>query len=299
MLVFMGGVFRYRGKQISAAQLDFVRRLIEEDPSIGRKALSRKVCEAWDWRQANGQLCDMICRGLMLALERQGLVKLPPRKSTPPNPLAGKRKKPAFIEVDQSPIRATLKELGAVEIQSVRRTAAEPLLNSLIEHFHYLGYCHPVGEQSKYLVSCRGRPIGCFTFSSAPRHLGPRDRFIGWSVEQRRANIRLISYQSRFLILPWVEVRYLASHLLARISKRICSDWQALYHHPIYYLETFTTAQTHKGTCYKAAGWQSLGLTTGRGKDDLTHTPNRPRKVVWGYPLSADFRTFLCRESSL
>jgi hypothetical protein len=298
MLSFiMGGVLRYRGREIGSVQLDFVRRLIAAEPTIGRKALSRKVCEAWDWRQANGQMCDMVCRGLVLALERKGLVKLPPRKSTPPNPLAGKRKRPAFIDVDRSPIRCALKELGALEILSVRRTAQEKVLNSLIEHYHYLGYCHPVGEQIKYLVSGCGRPIACFTLSSAPRHLGPRDRFIGWSAEQRKANIRLLAYQSRYLILPWVQVRYLASHLLARISKRIASAWQALYRHPLYYLETFTNPETHKGTCYKAAGWHALGLTTGRGKADQSNKPNRPLKVVWGYALSADFRRLLCGES--
>lgn len=206
----MGGVFRYRSREVSSTQLDFVRRLIAAEPAIGRKELSRKVCEAWEWRQPNGQMCDMICRGLMLALERKGLLKLPPRKSTPPNPLAGKRKKPAFVEVDRSPIRCALKELSALEILSVRRTPEERLLNSLIEHYHYLGYCHPVGEQIKYLVRSRGRPIACFTLSSAARHLGPRDRFIGWTAEQRKANIRLLAYQSRYLILPWVQVRYLA-----------------------------------------------------------------------------------------
>ncbi|NVM57853.1 MAG: DUF4338 domain-containing protein [Desulfobacterales bacterium] len=277
-----------------AAQIDFIRRLIAEDPAVGRSALSRKVCEAWEWRQPNGQLCDMICRGLLLQLEREGLVKLPPRKSTPHNPLAGNRKKPPFIEVDRSPIRCKLKGLGALEILSVRRTPWEKLVNRLIEHYDYLGYCHPVGEQIKYLVSSRGRPIACFTFSSAPRHLGARDRFIGWSAEQRKANIRLIAYQSRFLILPWVEVRYLASHLLSRISKRVSSDWEALYRHPIYFLETFTNPTTHKGSCYRAAGWLALGLTTGRGKDAQMKKPNRPIKVVWGYPLSADFRRALC-----
>ena len=292
----MGGVFRYRGREVSSTQLDFIRRLIAEAPTIGRRALSRKVCEAWDWRQTNGLMCDMTCRGLMLALEREGLLKLPPRKSTPPNPLAGKRKRPAFIDVDRSPIRCTLKELGALEILSVRRTRQEKLVNSLIEHYHYLGYCHPVGEQIKYLASARGRPIACFTLSSAPRHLGPRDRFIGWTAEQRKANIRLLAYQSRFLILPWVEVRFLASHLLARISKRISSDWQALYSHPLYYLETFTNPATHKGTCYKASGWHDLGLTTGRGKADQTNKANRPLKVVWGYGLSADFRRILCGD---
>jgi hypothetical protein len=254
------------------------------------------VCEAWDWRQPNGQLCDMTCRGLLLALERVGLLKLPARKMTPANPLAGTRKKPPFVEVDRSPIHCKLKSLGELEIRSVRRTQWEGLLNSLIEHHHYLGYCHPVGEQIKYLVSAGDRPIGGFTFSSAARHLGPRDRFIGWTAEQRKANIRLIAYQSRFLILPWIEVRYLASHLLARISRRISADWEALYGHPIYYLETFTNPETHKGTCYRAAGWLALGLTTGRGKAAQSKKPNRPLKVVWAQPLCTDFRRFLCAE---
>jgi hypothetical protein len=292
----MGGVFRYRGRELGADQIEFLRRLIRDNPSCSRRKLSAMVCEAWDWRQPNGRLCDMICRGLLLALEREGLLKLPPRKMTPANPLAGKRKKPPPIEVDQSPIRGKLKSLGAIEIRSVRRTEWEGLLGSLIEHHHYLGYCHPVGEQIKYLVSAGDRPIGGFTFSSAPRHLGPRDRFIGWSAEQRKANIRLIAYQSRFLILPWVEVRYLASHLLGRVSRRISADWEAVYRHPIYYLETFTNPETHKGTCYRAAGWLALGLTTGRGKADQTNKPNRPLKVVWAQPLRRDFRRFLCGE---
>ena len=235
----MGGVIRYRGREVNSAQLDFVRRLIAAEPAIGRKALSKKVCQAWDWRQANGQLSDMICRGLMLTLERQGLVKLPPRKSTPPNPLAGKRRKPAFIEVNRSPIRCKLKGLGALEILSVRRTPQEKLVNSLIEHYHYLGYCHPVGEQIKYLVSSRGRPIGCFTFSSAPRHLGPRDRFIGWNAEKRKANIRLLAYQSRFLILPWVHSTNLASRLLAMAARRLTDDWLERYAYRPVLVETF------------------------------------------------------------
>jgi len=162
----MGGVFRYRGRELGADQIEFLRRLIRDNPDYSRRKLSAMVCEAWDWRQPNGRLCDMICRGLLLALEREGLLKLPPRKMTPANPLAGKRKKPPFIQVDRSPIRGKLKSLGAIEIRSVRRTQWEGLLNSLIEHHHYLGYCHPVGEQIKYLVSAGDRPIGGFTFSS-------------------------------------------------------------------------------------------------------------------------------------
>ena len=149
-------------------------------------------------------------------------------------------------------------------------------------------------EQLKFLVfSCR-RPIGCFTFSSAPRHLGPRDRFIGWSVHQRKANIRLIAYNSRFLIPPWVQVRHLASHLLGRIAREISDAWEEYYRHPIYFLETFVDTERFTGSCYRAANWIYLGETTGRGKDDQTHRQNRSLKVIFGYPLCKDFRSRLC-----
>jgi len=256
------------------------------------------VCEAWDWRQPSGRLCDMVCRGLMLQLERQGLLTLPARKCTPNNPLAAGRSKPARIDVDESPVSGRLKELGSLEMRQVRRSRWERLWGSLIEHHHYLGYCHLVGEQLKYLVFCAGRPIAAFGFSSAPRHLAPRDRFIGWSAERRRANIHLIAINTRFLILPWVSVPHLASHLLARIARRVSSDWQQIYNHPIYFLETFVDTERFTGTCYRAAGWRYLGLTTGRGKNDHTHKPNRSLKAVWGYPLAADFQRHLCSEGA-
>jgi len=290
----MGGVLRYRGRQFGPEQIAFLRQLIRDNPTCSRRRLSAMVCEAWNWRQPNGQLCDMICRSLMLQLERQGQLTLPARKCNPNNPLAAKRPKPPRVEVDQSPIDGRLRELGRLEIRQVRRSRWEGLWGSLIEHYHYLGYCHPVGEQLKYLVFRADRPIAAFGFSSAPRHLGPRDRFIGWSPLQRRANIHLIATNTRFLILPWVSVPHLASHLLARIARRVPLDWQQIYHHRIYFLETFVDTERFSGTCYRAANWRYLGLTTGRGKDDQTHTPNRSIKAVWGYTLAKDFRRYLC-----
>jgi len=289
----MGGVIRYRGREITGEQLEFIRSLIADNPTDSRRALSQKLCEAWDWRQANGQLSDMVCRGLMLQLHREGLLELPPKKHSPPNPLAGGRSKPPRIEIDQTPMRCSVKELGPLEIRQVRRSKFEEGYNSLIEYNHYLGYTHAVGEQLKFLVFSFRRPIGCFTFSSAPRHLGPRDRFIGWSAHQRKANIHLIAYNSRFLIPPWVQVRHLASHLLGRIAGQISGAWEELYHHPIYFLETFVDTERFKGTSYKAANWIYLGLTTGRGKDDHTNRPNRSLKAIWGYPLSRDYRRHL------
>ncbi|MFW6152030.1 MAG: DUF4338 domain-containing protein [Verrucomicrobiota bacterium] len=290
----MEGITRCRGREITGEQLESIRSLIASNPAASRRALSVKLCEAWNWRQPNGQLSDMVCRGLMLQLHRAGLIKLPPKRYSPPNPLARERSKPPRIGIDQTPIRCSVKDLGPLEIRQVRRSELEEWYNSLIEYHHYLGYTHAVGEQLKFLVSSFRRPIGCFTFSSASRHLAPRDRFIGWSADQRKANIHLIAYNSRFLIPPWVQVRHLASHLLGRIAGEISEAWEEFYRHPIYFMETFVDTERFIGSCYRAANWIYLGETTGRGKDDQTHKQNRSLKAVFGYPLCKDFRARLC-----
>jgi hypothetical protein len=210
----------------------------------------------------------------------------------PPNPLAC-RSRPTPVWIDTTPIRAPLCQLRPIKLQQVRRTVHEPLFNSLIEQHHYLGYEQPVGEHLKYLVRAQGRPIACLAWSSAPRHLASRDHFIGWSGEARRRNLRFIAYNTRFLILPWVGVPHLASHILSRMAKRLSQDWEQVYGHPIYFLETFVDPTRFRGTCYRAANWVLLGYTTGRGKDDQTHRPNRSIKEVLGYQLTPRFRELL------
>jgi len=284
--------FRYRGQTYSDREIAFVRQLIEANPDDSRRVLSKKLCLAWNWVQKNGALRDMVCRSFMLELERAGRIVLPAKKSNPRNNLAN-RNKPVNVEIDRTPICAKLSDIMPIEFCQVRRREQEPLCNSLIGQFHYLGYTQPVGEQLKYLVSAGGRPIACMTWSSAPRHIGARDRFIGWSTEVRKANIRLIAYNSRFLILPWVNVKCLASFLLGRISRIISRDWMTAYGHPIHWLETFVDTERFAGTCYYAANWKNLGKTTGRGKDDQTNKANRSIKDVLGYPLSKNFRSNL------
>jgi len=194
------------------------------------------------------------------------------------------------VAIDTAPLRDTLDAIRPLTFRQVRRTNQEPLFNSLIEQYHYLGYTQPVGEHLKYLVYSGQRPIACLAWSSAPRHLGCRDRFIGWSAEARRKNIRFVGYNLRYLILPWVEVPHLASHLLGRMARIVVREWEQVYGHPVYFLETFVDPQRFRGTCYRAANWVVLGRTTGRGKDDQTGRPNRPIKEVLGYPLRRDFR---------
>jgi len=285
--------WRYRGQTIDREQIAFLREFIREHPHSSRWKLSRELCETLGWKQANGALRDVVCRGLLLMLERAGEIELPAVRWR----IAGQRRtarpRPEAVLIDTTPLTMPLGALGPIEIQLVRRTADEPLFHSLMEQFHYLRYEQPVGEHLKYLVWAQGRPVACLAWSSAPRHLASRDRFIGWSGEARRRNIRFLAYNTRFLILPWVTIPHMASHILGRMARQISQDWERIYGHPIYFLETFIDPERFRGTCYRAANWMVLGRTTGRGKDDQTHRPNRSIKEVLGLPLHRRFHKLL------
>jgi len=285
---------KYRGRVVTDRDITFIKKLIAKHPGASRRQLSKLLCEAWDWRQANGELRDMVCRGLMLALHRAELIELPPVRYVPRNNVIARRK-PQRVLVDQTPLCASLKELQPLEILQVRRTREEAYYDGLIEEYHYLGYTRPVGEHLKYLIVTpkTNRPVACMAWGSAPRHLGPRDRFIGWSAKARRRNIRYLAYNTRFLILPWVEVPHLASHLLGRMARVLSADWEQVYSHPIYYLETFVDPRRFRGTCYLAANWIALGQTTGIGHNAPTNKVTQPKKEVLGYALRKDFRELL------
>ena len=284
--------FKHRGRAITAEDILYIRELIAAHPNQSRRTLSKKLCQAWQWRQANGALRDMVCRGMLLMLDRAGQIRLPAVSYVRHNPLANKPR-PAPVVIDTAPIECRLRDIQPLEFAQVRRSGDEPLFNSLMEEHHYLGYEQPVGEHLKYLVWARGRPIACVAWSSAPRHIGARDRYIGWDQRARRRNIHLIAYNTRFLILPWVRVEHLASHILGRMAARISEDWQGLYGHPIYFLETFVDPERFRGTCYRAANWVLLGKTTGRGKQSNSYVPNRSIKHVLGYALTKRFRELL------
>lgn len=296
MVPAMDGLLRYRGRVITATDVAAIQALIAAHPTASRRALSAQLCRLWHWRQPNGALCAMVCRGLMLALHRAGQIQLPPVRWVNPNPLArrgAERRSPAPVPVETAPVCAPLAALRPLTIQEVRGTPAEAVVNSLIAQYHPLGYTHPVGEQLKYLVTGQGRPLACLIWASAPRHLGPRDRFIGWTAAGRRRHLRLLAYNTRFLVLPWVRVPHLASHLLGQMVRRVPADWQRRYGHPVVFFETFVDPLRARGTCYRAANWHVLGQTTGRGHPDHTSRPNRSRKLILGYPLRPDFRAIL------
>jgi len=240
-------------------------------------------------------LKDMVCRGLLLLMQSEGLIRLPARKCTPNNPLA-KRKKPAKIQVDQTPIECKLSQISVV-LKQVRKTVHEKTFDSLIEQHHYLGYTQPVGEHLKYIGFYNERPIACLAWASAPYHIQVRDQFIGWTKQQRQKRLHLIANNTRFLILPWVKVPYLASHILSKNRKMLCENWRRLYNHPIHLVETFVDTQRYPGTCYKADNWILAGLTRGYGKRNNTHIQRVSKKAVFVKALDKNFRNRLCHEA--
>ncbi len=288
-------ILKYRNRTITSQDIEFIKSLIGNNPTYGRCALSQEICRIWNWAQPNGNLKDMICRGLLLRLEEQGHLKLPPRKFTPNNPFIN-RKNPEFVEVDNSFMQDDLKNIVPITIRQVRRTTQEKIINGLICQYHYLGYKQPVGEHLKYIAFIKNRPIACLIFSSSAWHLAARDKFIGWSAEARQRNLHLLAYNTRFLILPWIRVRNLASYLLSQCVKIVNSDWQQIYNHPIFWLETMVDTDHFSGTCYKAANWTFLGKTTGRGINAQTSKANRSIKAIWGHPLHRNFRKILQQE---
>ncbi len=279
----------YRDRVITPADVAFLRTLIASEPALSRRALSFRVCEAWQWTQPNGQPCDAICRGLLLWLHRAGHLALPAPRWTTRKPWRPRTSAPPVL-IDTTPIESPLRALGPLTFHQVRRTPDEGLFNSLLAQYHYLGYQQPVGEHLKFLVVAAHRPVACFAWGSAPGALGPRDRFIGWSAAARHRHRHLLAYNSRYLLLPWVRVRFLASHLLSRMATRLPQEWQRVYGHPIYFLETFVDPTRFRGTCYRAANWIVLGRTRGVGHRAQSDRPTRPIKEVLGYPLTPEFR---------
>lgn len=282
---------RYRGRTCTDAEVAEIRARIAADPTLSRRRLSAELCEAWNWRQANGQLRDMVCRGLLLQMHRAGLITLPPVRRQPKNNILAHRQPRCSTTIEPGePITCPLSALRPITIEQVRRTPQEHVVEGLLAGYHFLGYTRPVGEHLKFLMSAEERVLGCMVWSSAPRHLGPRDRFIGWTPAQRQAHIAGIAYNTRFLIAPWVRVPHLASHVLGWMARHLSREWEAVYHHGVYLAETFVDPNRNRGTCYRAANWIHVGQTTGRGKTANSHTPNRTLKDIWVLPLTRHFR---------
>jgi hypothetical protein len=270
-------------------EVQALRELIASHPELSRSGISRLICEKWNWRQANGQLRDGVCRGLLAKLHQAGHIELPAPLRPPPNQALIHRRRRTAAELDRTLLACSLAALDPLDIRLVRRTAGEDIFEHLLQEHHYLGYRRAVGEHLKYLVLAGERPVACLGWSSAPRQLGLRDEFLG---RRKGEPLRLeqIAYNTRFLIAPWIRVPGLASHLLGRISRRLSADWQQLYGHGICLLESFVDTERFRATSYRAANWICAGRSQGRGTKALTHEATCSIKELWVYPVARHFR---------
>jgi len=290
----MDEAIRVQGREVTQGDIELVRRLIEDNPSRNRTQLSKELCLLWNWRAASGQIKDMACRTLLLKLEQRGHITLPRRRT----PGRGCRK----VSIPYAPhstasIACGLSDLEPVHIQMIKDASLLHLFQCLLSRYHYLGFRSSVGENMKYLVFDRKHnPLGCLLFGSAAWKCAPRDDFIGWDAETRKGNLHMVTNNMRFLILPWVRVPHLASHILGKVARRISADWIAKYGHPIYLLETFVERDCFQGICYRAANWTCVGQTKGRsrnGHPDL----KVPIKDIYLYPLTRRFGDILSQRA--
>jgi hypothetical protein len=277
---------RYCGRPFAMAEIELIRQWIATQPSLTRYRLSVKVCEEFGWRRPDGRLKDMSCRVALLRMQADGLIQLPaPRNAKP----GAQLERPDLERAVQLPVSVPVVNLTDIAVELV--TKRESLLwNTYIERHHYLGHQLLPGAQLRYFVRCAGEIIALLGFGASAWKTHPRDVAIGWSREQRERNLHLIVNNARFLILPWIQCKNLASRILSLTAKRLADDWHARYAYRPVLLETFVEKPRFTGTCYKAANWQYLGDTQGRGKLDTLHLNAKPVKSIWIYPLARDFR---------
>lgn len=289
----MNSIIRLQGRDLDISDLTFIRQLITDNPTFSRRQLSVALCESWNWRNARGDLKDMASRTLMLKLQERGEIVLPERRSIPSSRMT--QRVVAAVEHSTQMISGKLSDLQPLHLINIApKSPEEGLYSHLLATYHYLSYKSAVGENMKYLIVDRyDRPVACLVFGSSAWSSRARDKALGWSPEVRQHNINYTTNNTRFLILPWVQVPHLASHVLGLVSRRIQQDWISRYHHPVYLLETFVDNSRFKGTCYKAANWVHCGDTQGRSRNDRDRTIKVPIKSVLIYPLDKKYQSIL------
>lgn len=286
-----------QGRHLSEPDLADVRCLVGAHPTWSRRRISVELAKSWNWRTGTGQLKDMAARSLLLKLEQRGMLALPPRRQK-----ATRRSSIATVasanELPPADITEPLAALEPLRLEAV--TAGSPdhaLFSRYLARHHYLGFRGPVGENIAYLARDRhGRDLACLLFGAAAWKTKPRDNWIGWDDATRVRRLPLLANNSRFLILPWVRVPHLASHMLGRIARRLAADWQAKYGHPLHLLETFVEHDRFQGTCYRAANWIRVGQTQGRTRQDRARDISVPVKDIYLHPLTPRWRQELCRD---
>ena len=289
----MNTIMVSHGRNITESDIEFIRSLIRDHPSWNRTRLSEELCYSWGWRAANGRVRDMTCRSFLLKLHRRDLICLPPPQR-PANNHIRNRSIPDILH-GCDPVHCQLNELRPLQIvNALEDPFHRDLFKCLLQRYHYLGYQGSPGETLWYLIfDRRQRPLACLLFASAAWKIAPRDKFIQWDHDTRQRNLRFLTNNTRFLILPWVKVKCLASHILALIVRQIADDWQKRYQHSVVMLETFVDATRFRGTVYRAANWINIGQTQGRTRQDRTHTIKTTVKDIYLYPLTPSFRDSL------
>lgn len=282
-----------QGRTLAGDDVALVRALIAQHPDWHRTALSLHLCQLWNWRNGADRLKDMAARTLLLKLQARGLIELPPaqRRAARPRTRPPTDFQPELLPDAPTPIDGPLRSVQPLRLELAQDLRARRHLAQLLARHHYRGFNGAVGENLQYLaLDPHGRELAVMVFGAAAWKVAARDQFIGWSVPQRQRFLGLIVNQQRFLILPWVRVPHLASHLLARATRRLSADWQVRYGHPVWLVETFVEQERFAGTAYKAAGWLKLGQTTGRTRQDRQRTLQTPRKSIWARALHPAFR---------
>jgi len=285
-----------QGRALGPAELQQVRQLLEGHPEWSRYRLSRELCRLWHWQAPNGQIQDMAARTLLLKLEQRGCLVLPPKRCPSPNRMLHKKLCP--VPHAQEVIHDELARLRPLAVTELSQQPHDlSLYEWLLHQHHYLSYSSPVGLNLKYLVRDRhGRPLSCLLFGSAAWKCAARDQFIGWSSPARQTHLQAVTNNTRFVLLPWVRVPGLASHVLGRVLRRLRQDWRRKYARPLEMVETFVDTSRFSGGCYRAANWIHVGQTTGRTRQDRDRQLQAPPKGVWVYPLDSRFRSRLCAQ---
>jgi len=287
---------RVQGRTLTGDDLGDLRALIVQHPNWHRTALSLHLCQLWNWRNAAGQIKDMAARTLLLKLAARGLIQLPPpqRRTRRPSAQAPPMVQDQWLALSPEPIQNSLAWLQPIRLELADTRPKREQLRQWLAQFHYRGFHGAVGENVQYLAKDRhGRELAVMVFGAAAWKVADRDRFIGWSVQQRAEHLEGIANQQRYLILPWVRVPHLASHLLVLAARRLAGDWQSRYGHRVWLLETFVELERFAGASYRAAGWICLGQTSGRTRQDPQRTVHNPVKALWVRPLHPDFRKHL------
>lgn len=278
------------GRHFSESELGWIRDQVKSIPDLSRAQLSRLFCHYTQWHKPDGGLKEMSCRVALLRLKQRGLIQLPPPKTTPPavgriqRTSRGEPKSPICIQAGQVDL-----DFKPVEKKS------SPLWNELIDRYHYLGYQRQGGAQMRFFIYASGYLAALLGFSAAAWKAAPRDAFIGWNDTQRQKRLHRVVDNSRFLILPWVHSKNLASRILSSAARKLPDLWQERYHYRPLLLETFVQKSRFSGVCYKAANWICVGQTRGRGKWDRKNLHDKPVKTIWLYPLDRRFKERLCR----